>query len=370
MAIILQTSCNSLNKGVSSCMENPGNGKLFVFIGEKIEVKELRDEEDIMDAKFLARYKILEKICGNYPNSTIEFTVYDHYGRPAFENYKIVMLYVSEHDGKYYHEKYQFDPLYKTKDGRWAGPYDPWDHAYKDTTSNPIKPHIISFAEEVAYSIAGWKKQDIQARYPAPFYKVVDTNAIAVYGNFVPELFELKKRGVLTARGLYGNPDQSEDPPMAPVEIEVPEELDISKADQKALINTWQQLLNAIETNNTAKIKALSLDSVICSVCEGFSSRHFYNDVEPIDSFIVTANRNLPNTQLWKHMKAGTFKLSATKYPDRKPTHYQPPTKESLVIYEVIFRIPVRTEEIKYDEFHSFQFVKTSKGFTFYGMES
>lgn len=369
VSTILLVSCSDQTPGVDSCGENPGNGKLFVFIGEKIYVKELRDEEGGMDAKFLAKYKILERVCGNYSGNTIEFIVYDHYGRPSFEDYKTVMLYVSEHEGKYYHEKYQFDPLYKTKDGRWAGPYNWLDYDRADT-SNPIKPVVIDFKGEVSYSVAGWKKRDIQRWYPTPFYKIVDTNAIAVYGNYVPELFELKKRGVLTARGLYGKQEAVHILPAPLVDVEIPEEYDFPKADRKALLRTWQELLHAMTTNDASKIKALSLDNVICAVCEGFVSPDFYNDMEPIDSFIAAGNRNLPNTKLWKHMNEGRYIMGAMKYPDRKPNLYQLSDEENLVIYEITFPVDEDTGEAIYQFYHEFQFVKTASGFKFYGMES
>ena len=94
--------------------------KLFVFVGEKIAVTELPYEEGSMDAGYKAKYKILQRVYGNYPNDIIEFVAYDHYGTPAFSKYKNVLLFVSEYEGKFYHEKYVYDPLFKTKDGRWA----------------------------------------------------------------------------------------------------------------------------------------------------------------------------------------------------------------------------------------------------------
>ena len=74
---------------IDSCMENSEYGeKLFVFVGQKIELKELAS------SGFLCRYKILEKICGKYELDTIEFLAYDSLGIPAFEKYKTVLLYV------------------------------------------------------------------------------------------------------------------------------------------------------------------------------------------------------------------------------------------------------------------------------------
>jgi hypothetical protein len=350
-------------------MENVGQGKLYVIIGEKIEVKELTDEKNIMDAKFLAKYKILERVCGDYRRDTVEFIVYDHYGRPAFEDYKTVMLYLIEYEGKFYHEKYLYHDLYKTKAGRWASPYDWLDHDRVDSSKNPPKPIKIDFAEEVSYSTIGLKKREIKQRFPEPFYQIADTKAIAVYGFHVPELFEFDKRGVLTATGLFGKPDTAE-LKVQEIELEKFEQHHISKKERMALLSTWNKLLNAIETQNTQKIKELSLDSVICSVCEGFDSRHFYNDVEPIDTFIRTSYSNFPNTGLWNHLKKGNIKLSATKYPERKPEHFLVPKPESLIIYEVTCVILSKDEYAKYRQHHSFQFVKAKGVFKFYGMES
>lgn len=351
-------------------MENAGQGKLFVFIGEKIELKELTDEKDIMDAKFLAKYKILEKVCGDYRKDTVEFIVYDHYGNPAFEKYKTVMLYLSEYEGVYYHEKYQYHDLYKTKDGKWASPYDWLDNSRADTSNNPVKPVIINFAEEVSYSIAGLKKRDIKRIFPEPFYKVVDSKAVAVFGNYVPELFELKKRGVLAARGLFGKPDTSEIREVELEEMEQIKQVHIPGKDKMALLSTWYKFLNAIEAKNSQKIKALSLDSVACSVCEGFASPDFYNDVEPIDTFISASYINFPNTELWKNMKRNRPKITATKHPNLKPAHFQLHNNESLIIYNLITEVALKYGKHKYQQRHTFQFVKIDGEFRFYGMES
>jgi hypothetical protein len=350
-------------------MENAGNGKLFVFIGEKIEVKELLDEKGSMDAKFLAKYKILEKICGNYWSDTVEFIVYDHYGTPAFEEFKTVMLYISEYEGKYYHEKYQYNALYKTKDGRWASPFNLSDHDSVDTADMKVKPVKINFAQEVSFPTYGFKKREIRESFPEPFYNIVDGKAIAVYGNYVEELFELKKRGVLRARGLFGEADTTA-PILLDVVLEEFDNYSITAREKKMLLITWSELLMAIEGKNSGKIKELSLDSVICSVCEGFSSPHFYNDVEPIDTFISASYSNFSNFVLWDHMKRNEFKMSATKYSITKPPHFPVPKRGGLIIYEVIFKTVTIYGQTKYQNHHSFQFVKVKGRFTFYGMVS
>ena len=115
---------------------------LYVFIGQKISVIEfdpnLNTEQIIidsitgdsliytrfvMDNGFNAKYKVLKNVFNDLKTDTINFVAYDHYGRPGFENYEYVMLYISLNEAKdnYYHQKYQFDPVKKTKKGYWKG---------------------------------------------------------------------------------------------------------------------------------------------------------------------------------------------------------------------------------------------------------
>lgn len=54
---------------------------------------------------------------------TINFLAFDHYGRPKFENYEYVLLYLSksEKDNRLYHQKYQYDPVKRNEKGTWTG---------------------------------------------------------------------------------------------------------------------------------------------------------------------------------------------------------------------------------------------------------
>ena len=66
--------------------------RLFVFVGEKISVDALPHEQHSMDNGFKAKYLIIERVFGHFPQDTIEFVAYDHYGTPSFSNFKNVML--------------------------------------------------------------------------------------------------------------------------------------------------------------------------------------------------------------------------------------------------------------------------------------
>ena len=115
------------------------NVNLFVFVGQKISVIKLEQTPSIdwiigldgdsakivnvtFDQGFIAKYKIITNVFNKLELDTIEFKAFDHYGRPAFEKTKFVMLYLSysEEDSSFYHQKYQFDEVKKTK-GIWIG---------------------------------------------------------------------------------------------------------------------------------------------------------------------------------------------------------------------------------------------------------
>jgi len=186
-----------LSKDTSNSVEISNN--LIVFIGEKIYVKEVKAEKQSMDRKYIAKYKVLKNVYGNYSPDTIDFIVYSHRGFPQFARRKEIMLYISIYQGQFYHEKYIYDDIYKTKSGRWAGTFQAGD----DKPSSPVKPEIIDFAEKVSLDISGKSERELEIWYPEPFYKRVGNKAIAVYGNYIEELFERNKQGVLKNRGLF-----------------------------------------------------------------------------------------------------------------------------------------------------------------------
>jgi len=198
-----------IDKNISDPIERENT--LFVFVGEKIEVSEIPVREWAWDFGFKAKHKILLKVYGNYSDDTIEFIGYDHYGFPSFAKYRNVLLFVSNDSGRLYHEKYMFNDVYKTKDDRWAGPYSISDYNHPFIEAIDIKPEIIDFKEQVSYPINGIRKESIKLRYPEPYYKLIDSSAVAIYGNYLEDLFFLKKRTVLAARGLFSGKKEIEE---------------------------------------------------------------------------------------------------------------------------------------------------------------
>lgn len=177
----------------------------YVFVGEKIEVKPFQPETEkdviLMDSAFKAKYRVIENLYGNYDENTIEFEVYDHYGVPPFSRYKNVLLFVSEHKGKLYHEKYQYFDVYKTKDERWASCGDPY--RFDEYHRKNFKPAKLEFEEPLFFELKELNDKYVKSVFKAPYFKIIGNKAECLMGVYIDELFVIKKEGVLKARGLF-----------------------------------------------------------------------------------------------------------------------------------------------------------------------
>ncbi len=181
--------------------------KLYVFIGRKIKVdyseRKYYCNRISMDSKFDAEYEIIENLYGNFENDTIKFVAYDHYGKPGFSDYDNVILYVAEYCRELYHVKYQYNNVYKTKDGKWASPYQGYDYEKLDSL-NIKKPVKMEFEEDVTFEFG--KHTDtlwFKKRFPEPFYETNGFKAKAVYGNYAIDIFEIMKITILKTGGFF-----------------------------------------------------------------------------------------------------------------------------------------------------------------------
>lgn len=178
-----------------SCeQKTPSN--YFIFVGEKIEVK---GEEIpyycntiIMDGKFKATYKVLKNVYGKHPLNTFSFYAFDHYGTPNFSKYKNVLLFVGEYCNEFYHTKYQYFDIYKTKNGKWATPGDPYKYNLY-TKDKYIKAKTINFDKNVYFDISDYSKERIAKEYPKEYYKVIGNRAIPIKGIYISEMIKVKE---------------------------------------------------------------------------------------------------------------------------------------------------------------------------------
>ena len=157
---------------------------LIVFVGKRLSVTRPEPTPPpkgfiLLDEEFKARYQVLHVVFGSYKPREIAFTVYDHYGEPPFAHYATVLMFVARYKGKFYHEKYQFFPVYPTANGRWASCGNP-DQSEGSYHHRKLKPVPIKFAGRVV---------DEATKRPC------------TEGNYVEDLLRMKQSGVLKSRG-------------------------------------------------------------------------------------------------------------------------------------------------------------------------
>ena len=325
--------------------------RLFAFVGEKISVDHLPSKQNSFDNGFKAKYLILKKVYGNFPQDTIEFVAYDHYGIPPFSKFKNVLLYVSADSGTYYHQKYMYNDVYKTKDGRWAGTYaiDDYKHPYNKHTK--IKPLKIDFTERVAYP----KNEE----YPKPYFKTMGDSTIAIYGNYVEELFALKKTGILTARELFkATPEQEEYmvESFQPAPSKIP-----PTADDLKFLAFWEAFIASVNEPGLTNFKSIALDTLM--ICDKLlSTDKFINKCfsEVIDDEVrkrITDRTKLEYTSAEVEF-SDLFTLTAKKEILKIGNQYR--FRQMLVTRNTKNNNPPEVV---------FNFIETKKGYRLYGID-
>jgi hypothetical protein len=207
---------------ISSLFSQNRKDSLLVFVGELIEIKSLPQKsileriDTIIEGKdtiyqqietlrsdngYAAKYKVLQMVYGSYQFDTINFTAFDHYGDPDFATFKTVLLFVSYHKGKLYHEKYQYFDVYKTTDGKWASPGDPYK--FDNYHRKDIKAQALTFPKTVFYDLNNYENDKIQEIFPKEHFIIVGQKAFPKTGTYIDDLFKVKKEGVLKARGIF-----------------------------------------------------------------------------------------------------------------------------------------------------------------------
>lgn len=105
------------------------------FVGSFVDITEIDCESDeaidaetgetleviCMDAIYSATYLVEKVLEGNLvTGQQVAFTVADHYGFPKLAEQRRALIFLAEHDGSYYHIKYQWAPAFQTSDGQFA----------------------------------------------------------------------------------------------------------------------------------------------------------------------------------------------------------------------------------------------------------
>lgn len=335
------------------------NNRLIAFVGEMVEVKELPHMPISMDACFSAKYKVLVRVYGHYSRDTIEFTAYDHYGLPEFSKFKNVLLFVSEQDGKYYHEKYQYFDVYKTKDGRWASPYKPGDYEHVYNKNTIVKPTVIEFAERVAYPLGGNAPDgsEYTPAIPPNYYKITRDSAIAIYGNYLEDLFALKRNGVLAASELFDiTPEQEE----AEVLSHLDEPTGKLTGDDRKFIAFWNVFAASVKAPGLDEFKRIALDSLL--VC---------NNVISTRDFVEKCFREVFDEEVMIRIAKKTGKEYITGEIDFD--YLTSPARKEIMKFRNEYRfreaLVARSSRNNEPPVVRFDFIETKKGYRLYGID-
>lgn len=211
-------SCNSSIKTSKNILIDNRNDSinLYAFIGEKISVeefnpninneiigKEINEETGdsvgvvrthfVMDNALRCKYKVVKNIFNNLRNDTIEFLAYDHYGKPAFSERDSVILYLSKNkkDRHYFHQKYQYDEVFKDKNGNYYS-YPKFKNIedLKYAKEN-IKGFKASFKNE-EFNLKNLSPEVIKIYYPGEFYEIKNNFSIPIKGVYLDELIHYR----------------------------------------------------------------------------------------------------------------------------------------------------------------------------------
>lgn len=190
---------------------------LYIFVGEKVSMQYEPEPNycmmETLDGGMKSVYKIKENIYGQYPKDTIEFKAYDHYGRVMFGYYDTVLLFVGEYCGKLYQEKYQFFDLYKTKDGRWASPGDPYKFD-KYQENKTVAASSIEFDPFIRINtIPPYDEQYPERfqKYETPYYRIIGDKAFPLMGAYIEDLIKVKMKGFLKQQNIVLEKEKFQD---------------------------------------------------------------------------------------------------------------------------------------------------------------
>lgn len=203
--------------------EENSNINLYAFVGKKISIQEFDPNADkaervetdsvtgekivwksvSMDGAFKCKYLVVEKIFNDLKIDTIEFVAYDHYGRPGFENYESVLLYISKtKDGKgYFQQKYQYDPIF-IKYGKTFG-YFTFRTEEDFEINSKLKTFKIDLGEIDIIDVSNYNEYMLKTYVPKPFYKIENGKAKPILGADLKTLFLSKRKTSL--RELFQN---------------------------------------------------------------------------------------------------------------------------------------------------------------------
>ena len=177
----------------------------YAFVGEvlKVKVEEHPYYCDFlpMDSKYRAELKIIDQIHGLYPEDTISFIAYDHYGKPNFSEYTNVLIYVVENCEELYHIKYQYSPVYKVN-GKWQVPY--FTPRFKRDSLLIEKAKPLKFVDSVQFPLGYfYDEEKLKNDYPERYFSREGDYILPKYGYDLEDVFENLRGTLFKSYGYF-----------------------------------------------------------------------------------------------------------------------------------------------------------------------
>jgi hypothetical protein len=166
---------------------NETNPEKYIFIGEKIDVSPGSEPNYCnvisMDSKSKSKYKILKKFTQNLNFDTIDFVSYDHFSKVKYDEFQNVLLFVGKYCDSLIHQKYQYQPVYKMENGKWASPiFEEYDSTKRKSDK---QPHKVKMAEPITISRYNSYRK-LEEIYKEPYFEIKNGKVYMLYG-FYPE---------------------------------------------------------------------------------------------------------------------------------------------------------------------------------------
>ncbi|WP_433835538.1 hypothetical protein [Flavobacterium anhuiense] len=162
---------------------------IYIFIGKKIEVSPVENQRYCnsfpFDSKNKSKYKILKKFSKNIDFKIIDFVSYDHASMVRYDEFENVLLFVGKYCNELIHQKYQYQPVYKMKNGRWAIPvFEEYDTTKRKSNK---EPHKVEMAEPI--TVTRWQShQKLEVTYPEPYFEINEGKVYMRYGYYPEDL--------------------------------------------------------------------------------------------------------------------------------------------------------------------------------------
>ncbi|WP_116812351.1 hypothetical protein [Steroidobacter cummioxidans] len=147
-----------------------------------------------MDALYQATYRVERVLEGKLvTDSEVTFNVADHYGFPKFAERKRALIFLDEHDGNYYHIKYQWVPAFRTSEGDFAQcgceAEDENEDLQKAPESSP-DCRLLSFSPAVTRDLTHSSQYVIDKLRTDLDYKIRGDRAECVRGILVEDVYK------------------------------------------------------------------------------------------------------------------------------------------------------------------------------------